>query len=152
MAISAQLIGDGRMSERFPVELDATIRKAAQPYDVTVEDLSSSGFRMSGGPAMAVGMIVSIGFAGIGVHEAQLMRVDGQGYGCEFVQPLSIANLTAALHATPTAPYVLPTKFDTAQLANAPEPYVQPYSRRVKMALLVVAPLAMWVGIWATLS
>lgn len=152
MAISAKLIDDGRTSERFPVELDATVRKAAQPYDVTVDNLSSSGFRMSGGPAMAVGTIVSIGFAGIGVHEARLMRIDGRVYGCEFVQPLSIANLTAALHATPTAPYVLPTKFDAAQLADAPEPYVQPYPRRVKLALLVVTPVALWGIIWAAFS
>lgn len=149
MAISAQLINDDRASERFPVEIDATVRRAARPYDVSIEDLSSSGFRMSGGPAMEIGTTVSIGFAGIGVHEARLMRVDGRHYGCEFVQPLSAADLNTAIHATPVTPHVLPTSLDALQLANAPEPYVEPYSPRVKLAMLVAAPIVLWGLIWA---
>lgn len=155
MAIPATLINEGRSSERFPVELDATVRNAAaRPYDVVIEDLSTTGFRMVGGPAMVVGDAVSIGFAGIGVQPARLTRLNDDSYGCEFIRPLSPADLSTALHAAPIEPIAFPTLPTQAWLANAPEPHVEPYSPKTKLALAIIAPATLWAVIagiyWAS--
>jgi len=145
MAITAKLINDNRNAERFPVELDATVRNAAaKPYDVVLEDLSSTGFRIVGGPDMPIGSAVSIGFAGIGVQPARITRLNDDSYGCEFVKPLSAAELSAALNATPAAPIAFPTLPTQTWMADAPEPHVEPYSPQAKLALAIIVPATLW--------
>jgi hypothetical protein len=155
MAIPATLINDDRSAERFQVELDATVRNAAaRPYDVVVEDLSATGFRMVGSPAMTVGDRMSIGFAGIGVQPARLTRMHADSYGCEFVRPLSLAELSTALRAAPVEPIAFPTLPTRAWLADAPEPHVEPYSPQTKLALAIIVPATLWAVIagifWAS--
>lgn len=145
MSITAKLINDVRTAERFSVELDATVRNsAARPYDVVIEDLSATGFRMVGGPFMEIGSPVSIGFSGIGVQPARLTRLHDDSYGCEFIRPLSAAELSAALTAAPTAPIAFPTLPTQAWLADAPEPHVEPYSPQTKLALAIIVPATLW--------
>lgn len=145
MAITAKLISDDRTAERFTVELDATVRNAAaRPYDVVVEDLSATGFRMAGGPVMGIGDPVLIGFAGIGVQAARLTRVHDDSYGCEFLQPLRPTDLSTALRAVPTTPIAFPKLPTQAWLADAPEPHVESYSLRTKLALVVSVPATLW--------
>lgn len=155
MAITAKLIDDNRNAERFPVELDATVRNAAaRPYDVVLEDLSSTGFRMVGGPDMPIGSAISIGFAGIGVQPARLTRLNDDSYGCEFVKPLTSAELSAAINAAPAAPIAFPTLPTQAWLADAPEPHIEPYSPQTKLALAIIVPATLWAVIagiyWAS--
>ena len=150
MSILAKLINDTRNAERFPVGLNATVRNvAARPYDVVIEDLSATGFRMVGGPYMDIGAPVSIGFAGIGVQPARVTRLNDDSYGCEFTKPLSVANLSAALTAAPSAPIAFPASPTQPWLADAPEPHVEPYSGRTKLALAVAVPAALWGAIAA---
>lgn len=152
MVILAKLISDARNAERFPVELDATVRNAAaRPYDVVIENLSATGFRMVGGPPMTIGTEVSIGFAGIGVRAARLTRLHEASYGCEFVVPLSAEDLSTALVAELGAPIAFPARPGQAWLADAPEPHVEPYSPQTRLALAVLVPIALWgaiVGIY----
>lgn len=152
MAIPATLINDDRSAERFSVEFDATVRNAAaRPYDVVVEDLSASGFRIAGGPAMVVGDAISIGFAGIGMQPARLTWMHANSYGCEFIRALSPAELSAALNAAPVTPIAFPMP---ASLVDAPEPYVEPYSPQTKLALAIIVPATLWAVIagiyWAS--
>lgn len=150
MSILAKLINDTRSAERYAVELDATVRNAtARPYDVVIEDLSATGFRMVGGPYMDIGAPVSIGFAGIGVQPALVTRIHEDSYGCEFTKPLSVADLSAALTAAPSAPIAFPTLPTQAWLADAPAPHVEPYSSRTKLALAIAVPAALWGAIAA---
>lgn len=150
MSILAKLIDDARSAERYPVELDATVRNAAaRPYDVVIDDLSTTGFRMVGGPHMEIGSPVSIGFAGIGIQPARVTRLHNDSYGCEFVTPLSVADLTAARTAAPTAPIAFPALPTQAWLPATPEPYVEPYSGRTKLALAIIVPAALWGAIAA---
>jgi hypothetical protein len=145
MSITAILIDDDRNAERFPVELDATVRNAsAHPFDVLIEDLSATGFRMVGGPPMEIGTPVSIGFAGIGVQPARLTRLHDNSYGCEFITALSPAELSAALTAAPVTPIAFPTPPPQAWLSDVPEPHVEPYSSQTKLALAVTVPIVLW--------
>lgn len=144
MAITAQMISDDRVSERYAVDLDATLRdRVAQPYDVVIEDLSATGFRLSGGPALTTGAIASIGFAGIGVHPARVIRQDGMTYGCEFVTPLSADMLNKALVSAPSDPVAFPTQ-EVLLTEPVPEPYVEPYSDRTKLTIALVGGVAAW--------
>lgn len=145
MAITAQIINDDRGSERYAVGLNATLRdRITRPHDVMIEDLSLTGFRLSGGPALEVGAQASIGFAGIGVHQAQVMRRDGSGYGCEFVTPITREMLVHALDVGPVAPIAFPTSSDLRQLDQAPEPYVEPYPAHTKFTIAAIAAAAGW--------
>jgi hypothetical protein len=155
MAITAQIISDDRGSERFTAGLDATLRdRVTRPHDVTIGDLSLTGFRLSGGPKLAIGAQASIGFAGIGVQQALVMRQDGGDYGCEFVTPITREMLTAALTAGPIAPIAFPTS-GMALPEQLPEPYVEAYSPRAKLAVATVAAVAGWAmaaGLYLALS
>ncbi|MEI5687819.1 PilZ domain-containing protein [Sphingomonas kyungheensis] len=155
MAIPAQIIGDDRGSERFTVGLNATLRdQVTRPHDVMIDDLSLTGFRLSGGPALTVGSEASIGFAGIGIHQARVTRQDGDVYGCEFVTPITPEMLGRALSAEPVAPIAFPTGAG-ALLDHVPEPFVEPYSGRTKLVIATVAAAAGWAvaaGLYLALS
>lgn len=145
MAITAQIISDDRGSERFPVGLNATLRdQVTRPHDVMIEDLSLTGFRLSGGPALELGSEASIGFAGIGVHQARVTRQDGDIYGCEFVTPITQEMLTRALNAGPVSPITFPTGPGPSLLDHVPEPHVEPYSGRTKLVIATIAATAGW--------
>ncbi|WP_230482066.1 PilZ domain-containing protein [Sphingomonas sp. Leaf21] len=144
MAITAQMISDDRGSERYAVDLDATLRdRVAQPYDVVIEDLSATGFRLSGGPALTTGAVASIGFAGIGVHPVRVIRQEGMTYGCEFVTPLNAEMLNKALVSAPSDPLAFPNQ-EMLLSEPVPEPYVEPYSGAAKVTIAVVAGLGAW--------
>ena len=155
MAITAQIISDDRGSERFAAGLDATLRdRVTRPHDVTIEDLSLTGFRLSGGPRLDIGAQTSIGFAGIGVQQARVMRQDGSDYGCEFVTPITHEMLTSALTAGPVSPIAFPST-GSLLLDQIPEPHVEPYSPRTKLAVATVAAVAGWAvaaGLYLALS
>lgn len=96
MGLAAKLYNDDRIADRQTVNLDATMRGDDQcPVDILIEDLSTSGFGMTGG-AVAVDAIVSVGIAGIGRRQARVVRREGTRAGCEFLQPISAADLAAA--------------------------------------------------------
>lgn len=144
MAITAQIISDDRAAQRFAVGVNATLRdQVTRPHDVMIEDLSLTGFRLSGGPALELGSDASIGFAGIGVHQARVTRQDGNTYGCEFVTPITQEMLTRALNAGPVAPIAFPIGLDS-RLGTVPEPHVEPYSSRVKIVIATVAAVTGW--------
>jgi hypothetical protein len=145
MAITAQIISDDRGSERFPVGLNATLRdQVTRPHDVMIEDLSLTGFRLSGGPVLELGSEASIGFAGIGVHQARVTRQDGGIYGCEFLTPITQEMLTRALSAGPVSPIAFPASPGPSLLDHVPEPHIEPYSGRTKLVIATIAATAGW--------
>lgn len=141
MQINAQIISDDRGSERFIASLDATLRdRVTRPHDVMIEDLSLTGFRLSGGPKLNIGEQASIGFAGIGVQQVRVIRQDGNTYGCEFITPITQEKLSAALTAEPVSSIAFPA------IGPLPfEPFVEPYSGRTKLAIATVAAVGGWI-------
>lgn len=160
MAIAAQMTSDDRGFARFTVDLNATLRdRITRPHDVTIEDLSLTGFRLGGAPDLAVGAPISIGFAGIGMHQARVMRRDADIYGCEFVTPITQDMLNMALNTPIEAPIAFPVSAEASRseggpvaapiagslhLDNAPEPYVEPYAPRTKLTIAAIAAVAAW--------
>jgi len=98
MTINATLVPDARVAERRQTELRATARTAdGRPDDVTVFDVSLSGFRISAVPDLAVGSQLTLGLSGVGTRRATVIRQAGDAMGCAFDEPLSYAELRDAL-------------------------------------------------------
>ncbi len=97
MALTAQLFraDDERASDRQPVNLDGTLRQKDdhRPVDVMIEDLSSTGFRMSCSEKLSLDSTVSVGIAGLGRHTARVVRSANPYYGCRFVTPVDLSAL-----------------------------------------------------------
>ena len=108
MAVVATLHRKGRIAERHRVSLPGTLRDPEQqPFDVVVEDLSRSGFRVPSDAALDVGDVVSLGLPGVGTCRAFVVRQAGDRYGCMFLTPLSAIELQAVLAAVPAEPIPL---------------------------------------------
>ena len=94
---------DRRGAVRYPVEVDATLRVSdGKPLDVLIYDLSMTGFRMETSEALDLDATVWIGIAGTRVNAAVVARRGPNGYGCEFVEPITFYQLTEALNPEPT--------------------------------------------------
>lgn len=98
MAFQATLVPDGRTAERQQTDLRATARGAdGRPDDVTVFDLSLSGFRISAVPGLAIGSTLTLGMSGVGTRRAIVIREAGEALGCAFEQALTYDELRDAL-------------------------------------------------------
>lgn len=78
-----------RGAERAQVKANARFREAGfNPYDAELFDLSSTGFRMNTYARPAIGKHIWVSLPGLQQLECIVRRVDGNEYGCEFVNPL----------------------------------------------------------------
>jgi len=149
MALTAQLYRDDRGSERFSVAFDATLRDPSHlPVDVVVEDLSVGGFRMQTRAELAEGVEIGLGLAGIGMHRARVVWRDAGTYGCEFVTPLTSADVGVALGAPSSAPVVLPRlgPWGPVQVDTDPdERVVRKLPRPVRLLVIIVGAIACWI-------
>jgi len=97
MALAAKLYRDERAADRQAVNLDATLRKPDQrPVDILIEDLSATGFRMTGAGDLALGAVLSVGISGVGRRDARIVRHGDDHYGCEFLVPIAAAEIARA--------------------------------------------------------
>ncbi|WP_066716442.1 PilZ domain-containing protein [Sphingomonas pituitosa] len=164
MGIAARLYQDGRWAERHAVELEATLRDSDwAPVDVTIEDLSHGGFRVVAGAELKVGDAIALGIAGIGTREAKVVWGTAGIYGCEFVAPLTDADLRTAVSGPVATPIAFPkTPLPTPQ---ATPPVVEgwrapaqeeKFSVRTRLAIIVGSAVLAWMlvfalgyGLWA---
>lgn len=145
MAVLAALYREVRQ-ERHSVALDGTLRgPERRPYDVVVEDLSRSGFRVPAVADLELDDPISLGLAGVGLCPARVVRRTEQGYGCAFLAPLTIKQLDAALVAEAASPI----QFN----AGKPRPSETPCAERaadpkldlaVRMRIILVMVMATW--------
>ena len=88
-----------RRAVRYPMEVGATLRSAeGEPIDVLIYDLSLTGFRMETPAALDLEESVWIGIGGTQVNAALVARRGPTGYGCEFITPITMAQLKSALN------------------------------------------------------
>lgn len=150
--MTAQLHQDDRADPRYGVDLDATVRlTSADPQTVLIENLSGTGFLIRGAARLAIGDRLTIGFGGLGVMVAHVLRQEQDRYGCRFVRPLSRRALAQALldqerlvhlsvgHALPSP--------------NSLEPEVEKFTLRTRLAILSAATAGSWlvVGLVASI-
>lgn len=114
MALAAQIYltadpGERRAAPRRLIAHDTTLRVSGLPVDVLLHDLSETGASIETAVPMADGATVTIGLAGVGQFEAQLIGFTGSRYGCRFTRPLSAAQAGSAFQTDPivTAPFAM---------------------------------------------
>ncbi len=89
MALTAQLVRDDRRAGREALDVGGTLRHVRNmPIDITIEDLSATGFRMRTNTVLGLQERVSIGIPGIGQRPAYVVRQTADGFGCEFVDAI----------------------------------------------------------------
>jgi hypothetical protein len=94
--------GDRRGSPRQTLVLGSRIGACGTP--VRIHDLSASGLMIESAAALMPGEIVDVELPEAGRTEARVVRRDGDRAGCEFLQPLSKAVLSAAFLRADAAP------------------------------------------------
>ncbi len=90
-----------RGAARMLVDAPSTLRGSdAAPIDVTVSDISRTGFRIEAEAHLEIGATVTLGLRGAGAPEALVIRRDRTGYGCSFILPLSRQQMAQAMGDT----------------------------------------------------
>lgn len=95
MGIMARLIPGPVLSERAAIRTDsfiiAAVRAGSDPCDaVTITDISTHGFRITGASDLAVGSALRLELPSLASLAATVVRRDADGIGCRFDTPLSL--------------------------------------------------------------
>lgn len=131
---------DVRQAERRQAEMPATVRAdLREPIDVKVLNLSATGVAIETSRALPVGSTFHIGIAGVPLQQARVAREMAHGYGCEFIRPITEADVErAGVENTvlfpgerlPAPPY--------------PDPVIQLWPRRTRMTLAIAGAALAW--------
>ena len=91
-----------RSAERTPAHLDSVIRDGdAGAGEVVIHDISSTGFLLSTGADLGLGMVIGLGLPGVGIVRAFLVRREREMFGGKFVEPITPAEIRRALAGDP---------------------------------------------------
>lgn len=134
-----------RSSERHNVERLSTVRSGGVPSDVTIDNLSLTGFHLSGTSALMEGDVINIGLAGVGIREAQVVWTGDDAAGCSFSVPITTAEFEQTISANTVVSAVFgpeaPTPVETVDTVHVDQ--IQP-ARHDPVRFLV----ALFIG-WA---
>lgn len=137
---------------RITLDRAATLRDVSQePFDVTVDNISSTGCLVSTEAELADDMLVTIGIAGLGTRSARVARQEGSGYGLAFLEPATEFEVLAARTAETLvhgafAPLPSAAPSPDVILASAPLRDDR-LSRRTRFLFITGTSMALWAGI-----
>lgn len=140
--------GDRRAGDRRPVAEASTLRGPDDaPIDVTVGDLSISGFNIQCARPLPIGAVVQLGLPGSGRFAAQVVRHEDGKYGCEFLEYLSDAQVGDAFATANVAQlFVAPSEWEWA------EPKLDKWPRAVRASVAIGGAAAIWaIFLWLLL-
>jgi hypothetical protein len=144
MPVTAKLYQDSRQDFRQSVNLDGTLRDPyGDAFDVTIENLSATGFRIPAVATLSVDDLVSLGLPGVGMRQARVVRSGNAHYGCEFLAPLSPIEFQAAVVAITVEPVIFPTE-PQSDVASETD-YADRLTPPTKIAIVVAIGLLAWV-------
>ncbi|UYY57052.1 PilZ domain-containing protein [Sphingomonas sp. S2-65] len=137
---AASQTGERRVGGRRMLEEASTLRGPdRQPVDVTVSDLSQSGFNVRSDRELPLGAVVHLGLPGRGSLAARVVRRAGDHYGCEFLQYLADEQVAAAFEqSNVTTLFLGSSEWETA------EPVLRRWPRPVRAAVALVGALLAW--------
>jgi hypothetical protein len=151
MSIVARL--DLDRSDRIVVARAATLRDHHMgPTDIILDDLSTSGCRISVDMALELGTVISIGIPGIGNCFAEICRAEQPIYGCLFLKPVTSAEISIAQTAQTVVRGNFPMR-DVPAIETVPEvaiddQAVMPVAQRA--AVVIGVSSLLWAGIIAS--
>lgn len=158
MSVRATLYSDNRGAQRMQLDRASTLRDDDDtPFDVQIEDISLTGFRMQLPFEILPDQALTIGVPGVGIRPVRIVRVEGATAGCIFVQPLNPAELDTILRFDSS---VVQENFNNkAGPANIAEKDGSALSEEAvglsppqKLAIVAGAALTIWLLIVAAIS
>lgn len=158
MSVRATLYSDNRGAQRMQLDRASTLRDDDDtPFDVQIEDISLTGFRMQLPFEILPDQALTIGVPGVGIRPVRIVRVEGATAGCIFVQPLNPAELDTILRFDSS---VVHENFNyKAGPANIAEKDSSALSEEAvglsppqKLAIVAGAALTIWLLIVAAIS
>lgn len=145
--IHALMWNTKRSSIRHKVERWSTLRTSdGAPQDVTIDDLSLTGFRMSGGDKMAQGDLIMVGLAGIGAREATVVWVGDGIAGCDFSVPITPLQFEKTITANTVVQADFGPYSPSAHEIGKSEGSGRTMSDRRALTIIIVAALVAWGG------
>lgn len=129
---------DARSAPRSERRSGATVRSASRiPLEVRLLDISTDGAGFETDRPLPIGTKITLGLAGVGQLKAMIVRQEGKLHGCTFDRAMSHVEVARAGRAN-TIP------FPRAPELAIPEPYVENWPSRTKLAILVGGVVASW--------
>ena len=105
MSSEAWRFGEARKATRREAKAASTLRAGGmRATDVTVLDLSQTGFRIATGVVLEVGQEISIGLSGVGARAARVAWARDAEYGCAFEAPLEPEEAATAFSSASVVP------------------------------------------------
>ena len=150
--IHAQIWSTNRSSIRHKVERWSTLRASdGKPQDVTIDDLSLTGFRMSGADDMNQGDLIMVGLAGVGAREASVAWVGDGTAGCSFSSPITPLQFEMTISANTVVEADFGPYTPSAHEICESEGFRRTMSDRRALAIIFAAALAAW-GVFIALG
>jgi hypothetical protein len=147
MASLTKLNHQARRAERQRVAIGSTLRNAAaEPFDVMIEDLSATGFRVPAVADLAIGDMITLGIPGVGLRRAVVVRASDDTYGCQFLEPIEASALSAATDGVINSTILFP--FGTSIDIPLPDPVIKSYAWRIRVMILIGVALVCWMMIF----
>lgn len=146
MAALATMSVEPRASERFLANVNGALqRSGAEPVVVLTEDLSTRGFSIPAVLQVEPAEALVIRLNGLGARTAKVIHADDHRIGCEFLIPLTEAELLTALDS----PAVAPISLDSLRAHDDahPEPFVRPLPRWVRGWLALALATISWAAL-----
>lgn len=134
-----------RSSTRRKVGKGSTLRgEDGTPHDVVLEDLSLTGFRISGRNRLTPGDEILVGLAGVGIREATVIWSDEDNAGCQFFTPISSGDMDKTITANTVVEgsFVWTRNPGQEEVVEKPHPTGLSYRRR--LAIIGVGAFGTW--------
>ena len=148
MGVLAHLSVLDRYSPRREVQIDGTIRHSDAPIDVTITDLSETGFgAVLHDLPLEAGASVVIGTHSLGVRKARVIWSDGFRHGFEFVVPLRTADVVEAKAADNVVAIIEPSNQEAIFEPPYPEPEVAKWPGWIRVLLILGVAAAGWAAL-----
>jgi hypothetical protein len=139
--LEGDMAGERRHETRAAIDQPSTLRDdRGVPRDVTVEDLSQTGFRYQSVERLAVGSLVRLGLSGAGAVTARIVWQDGDDHGCAFIEALTAAQVNAAFTAQQVVR--VPNESDAGRDAAT----TGKWPRAVRMAIFIGGGAGAWMA------
>jgi hypothetical protein len=147
MGVPAHLRVLDRSSPRREVQIDGTIRPSDAPIDITITDLSETGFgAVLDDLPLEHGAYVAIGTQSLGVRNARVIWSEGARHGFEFVVPLRPADVIEAKDADNVVAIGAPSHAAIFE-PPFPDPEVAKWPGWIRVTLILALGAAGWAAL-----
>jgi hypothetical protein len=148
MGVLAHLSVLDRSSPRREVQIGGTIRHSDAPIDVTITDLSETGFgAVLDDLPLETGACVVIGTHSLGVRKARVIWSNGARHGFEFVVPLRPGDVIEAKASDNVVTIIEPSNQEAIFEPPYPDPEIAKWPGWIRVLLILGAAAAGWAAL-----